>query len=669
MDAMPLQLYDSALIFSPSQSKIRQAFWQEKSESIEVLRSSFRHWDACLQIIPGVRPFPAATTFAPDGRKLATLDRHRNSVLIFDVYSGELLQSIKPAPLIIAVTFHPNGQYLATAIFFQIKIWELRTGVCTRTLGWPGCIIRVEWINWGFGTSDAPRLLAMGRGWTQDMCPGSCVQLGDIETGEPVAVVEDHNREIFPSCAKLSPDGQCLAFFNDEGEVWLWNWQTSTIMHKFIGHEDLNCRIIYGLEWAPNGISLAVITEESMVLWDTFNMKQTPIQLTSHGGQITSIYYGKDRLVSTQLDDNLIKIHYVGNDSAQNTSDSYEPGNAVIELGQSLNGEPLAITRDNKLQLLNTTTGNTTQIFSENKSRKVISVVFGPNNLLGSILSDGVVVCWDTDSGVCLNQLQISDKLEAKSRRPQIDFGVPGQIAVASDKIRIWDISTGICLREFGGPFLGESCEHGTELQPPIISFSADNLVAYAEESTVAIWNSKNGKKQHQLHMSGLRGRTIVLCPNGLLVSLDCGCVIEVWNVNLCSRIMIYKFDSRDYLTLLCFPCKYDDRISRSFRVDFDADHNLQLRTVMGVFSLKAIPGPGPHESDAKLIDTTWSPQCLGVVPIDTGVWLIRDSRRVLWVPSAFARSRSISVETDRTTGTSTAAFGFGPHVLMLRFN
>ena len=429
-------------------------------------------------------------------------------------------------------------------------------------------------------------------------------------------------------------------------------------MYKFIALEDLNCRIIYGLDWAPNGISLAVITKESIVLWDTFNMKQTPVQLTGHGGQITSIYYGKDRLVSAQLDDNLINIYYVGNDSAQDTSDSYEPGGTVIELAQSLNGEPLAITRDSKLQLLNTTTGNTTQLFSENKPRKVISVVFGPNHLLASILSDGVVICWDTDSGVCLNQLQIFDKLEAESSRPQIDFGVPGQIASSSDKIRIWDISTGICLREFGGPFQWFGIGGRPEPLPPIISFSANNLVAYVVRRTIDVWNSANGKRQSQFRISGRMCHTVVLCSNGLLVTFDTGFVLEVWNVNLCSRIMIC-----DSTSILGFPSglissayNYEHRISRPLRVDFDADHNLQLRTDLGVFNL------------ANLIQANWSPQYLLVIPTTKGAWLTRCSRRVLWVPSAFSRSRLISVDTDPVTGTSIAAFGFGPHVLTLRF-
>ncbi|KAF4429637.1 vegetatible incompatibility HET-E-1 [Fusarium acutatum] len=54
MDVAPLQLYDSALMFTPQLSKVKRYFDQEIDKSIDVFSPDFQHWDACLQTIPGI---------------------------------------------------------------------------------------------------------------------------------------------------------------------------------------------------------------------------------------------------------------------------------------------------------------------------------------------------------------------------------------------------------------------------------------------------------------------------------------------------------------------------------------------------------------------------------------------------------------------------------------
>src|SRR6478736_5669493 len=80
MDVAPLQLYDSALIFTPQLSKIKECFNQEINKSIDVFSPNFQRWDACLQTIPGIA-HKAMCEFSPDGGHVATINSNADSLL------------------------------------------------------------------------------------------------------------------------------------------------------------------------------------------------------------------------------------------------------------------------------------------------------------------------------------------------------------------------------------------------------------------------------------------------------------------------------------------------------------------------------------------------------------------------------------------------------------
>ncbi|SCO88782.1 related to vegetatible incompatibility protein HET-E-1 [Fusarium oxysporum] len=118
MDVAPLQLYDSALIFTPQLSRIKGYFNQEINKFIDVFSPNFQRWDACLQTIPGISSDiydSAIIEFSPDGRQIATINSNNDGLLLMDASTGGLVKSIEsPGGCLYGFTFHPSGDHLVT---------------------------------------------------------------------------------------------------------------------------------------------------------------------------------------------------------------------------------------------------------------------------------------------------------------------------------------------------------------------------------------------------------------------------------------------------------------------------------------------------------------------------------------------------------------------------
>ncbi|KAF2429981.1 hypothetical protein EJ08DRAFT_670710 [Tothia fuscella] len=149
----PLQVYASALVFSPASSVIRGFFRHEEPEWITILPSITAGWSACLQTLEGhsgsVRSVAFShdsarlasarsvwsVAFSPDSARLASASGD-NTVKIWDARSGACLQTLEGhSDYVHSVAFSPDSARLASASDDKtVKIWDARSGACLQTL-------------------------------------------------------------------------------------------------------------------------------------------------------------------------------------------------------------------------------------------------------------------------------------------------------------------------------------------------------------------------------------------------------------------------------------------------------------------------------------------------------------------------------------------------------
>ncbi|KAL6787821.1 quinon protein alcohol dehydrogenase-like superfamily [Trichoderma sp. SZMC 28012] len=132
IELAPLQVYSSALIFSPSSSIIRRMYEETERPKWIITKPEMPvEWTARVQCLEGYKSPCTALEFSPDGAQIASTNKDRE-VRICDLETGVCLHTMKCLENIRLLALSPNGKHLATGSYYLIEIWDLSTS--TRLL-------------------------------------------------------------------------------------------------------------------------------------------------------------------------------------------------------------------------------------------------------------------------------------------------------------------------------------------------------------------------------------------------------------------------------------------------------------------------------------------------------------------------------------------------------
>ncbi|UKZ72431.1 hypothetical protein TrVFT333_000060 [Trichoderma virens FT-333] len=135
IESTPLQVYVSALIFSPLQSKIRKIFKDEEPSWMLLKPAVEAGWDACLQTLEGHNDWVSSVAFSPNGQRLASGSRD-HTIRVWDASSGACLRTLEGhSGWVSSVVFSPDGQRLASGSHDNtVRVWDANSGACLQTL-------------------------------------------------------------------------------------------------------------------------------------------------------------------------------------------------------------------------------------------------------------------------------------------------------------------------------------------------------------------------------------------------------------------------------------------------------------------------------------------------------------------------------------------------------
>ncbi|KAF3115249.1 hypothetical protein TWF103_011509 [Orbilia oligospora] len=214
VDRAPLQLYSSALIFSPEKSVLRAKFRDHIPQEIRVSTRIPPSWGVELQNIEVSCDLIA---FSPDGTRLASAhgDVH-GSVIIWDAVTGEEIKQLKGhTGSIWDMLFSCDDRRLVSVSRCrEIINWDVATGEEVKRLrvGENGSVASDE--------NEPVALSADGKRLVTVSFVGM-ITLWDMVTGEEVKRLESGIQGI--KLAALSPDGMWLAFWSKYGTIGLWS--------------------------------------------------------------------------------------------------------------------------------------------------------------------------------------------------------------------------------------------------------------------------------------------------------------------------------------------------------------------------------------------------------------------------------------------------------------
>ncbi|MCL2806061.1 MAG: WD40 repeat domain-containing protein, partial [Treponema sp.] len=448
--------------------------------------------------------------FSPDGKYLVSGSTDRNAnVKLWDIASGNEIWSSNHMQYITSVAFSPDGKTIASASWDNIIIlWDAATGNeiwthkfsenNTRTLG-------------------ARSLTFSPDGNTIASGLGNQVILLDITTGQEKPFFSYIPERI--SSVSFIPDSKQIISTSNNELIQLWDTEKVNIIWTSNFAENSRRRF-NSIELSPDGKTFitgsdARMGNASIQLWDVSTGKEIRT-LVDHSNSIRTAIFspdGKFVIFGTWNfgDYYTLKLFDISTSHEIWNITGSRIGVGIRSAVFSPDGKTIALIfiNNNSIMFRDTATGNEILTISGDSSTP-FSIAYSPD---GQTIASGsgntneensIIKLWGTETG---REIQLFNGHVFWVR--SLAFSPDGKKIVSSgsldQRIKIWDIETGIQISEF---------VHFNTVNSVSFSPCGTRILSASDDGTIRLWDIATGKEIASF-ISFTDGEWIVITPDG----------------------------------------------------------------------------------------------------------------------------------------------------------
>ncbi|KFX88056.1 hypothetical protein V490_07867 [Pseudogymnoascus sp. VKM F-3557] len=504
----PLQIYSSAIVFSPQKSVVRinnldkLPLWLGKLPQVE------DSWASLIQTLVGHSEWVEAVAFSLDGKQIAT-GSINNTIKLWDATTGSLQKTLigysgSVAGWVETIAFSPDSKQIAIGSSDNtIKIWDVTTESLQQTL-----IGHLGWVK-AIAFSPDSKQIASG---SYD----NTIKLWDTTTGLQKTLIGHSG---FIGAIAFSHDSKQIISGSNDNTIKLWNATTGSLQKTLIGHSGLVAAIAFSLDSKQIASGSG---DNTIKLWDTTtgSLQKT---LIGHSGLVGAIAFSLDsKQIISGSRDNTIKLWdtSIGDPHKMFTGHlgwveaiAFSPDSKQIATGSI----------DNTIKLWDTITGSLQKTLIGH-SGLVAAIAFSPDSKqIATGSGDNTIKLWDTITGSLQKTLLGHSGLIAA-----IAFSPDSkQIATGSgdNTIKLWNTSGGNSLQK---TLIGHSGLVAA------VAFSPDSkqIATGSGDNTIKLWDTSTGSLQKTLIGHSDWVEAVAFSPDGKQIATGSDDnTIKLWDV------------------------------------------------------------------------------------------------------------------------------------------
>ncbi|KAK2690898.1 hypothetical protein QWA68_010368 [Fusarium oxysporum] len=382
IDEAPLQVYSSAIVFSPTNSIVRRLFASRVPSWLLAWPVVEDEWGPCSLVI-GHSAVVKSAIFSPDSKTIASIYAD-NTIRILSTKTGKCEHVLAGhSGEIQSVVFSQDSRILASSSTGgTVRIWNLQTGECDEVLKYPSPTGKA----FAFSRDSKVLLTASGNQF---------VRIWKTQTWDHI-IFRGHTGAV--NSAVISQDSKMVATSSDDATVRLWNTHTGRCEKILKGHTGkVNTAAIS----PDNQVLVSASVDRTLRIWDLDAGKCKKV-LGGHECNILLVVFSPDsRMIASGDVDGRIGIWDTRN------------GKFMHKLENGL--------CDEKCQSL---------MFSEDATKLI------------AVLSTGTALIHDIQSGNCEQAFGFSSPSLNWSVELSHDFTMILTASSDDNTVRIWDPRT-----------------------------------------------------------------------------------------------------------------------------------------------------------------------------------------------------------------------------------